>query len=186
MVMKFYYVQKMQKDFKKWQCSQALERFRKWDEGRNNLFVILLFLFFTLVDVEVLELEGLLVSSNDTEPVTELVLLQETLGKVLEITLGEGNVGSDGDLGVSATGNLDGITKVVGAVVNLDAVMEVLLESSSIEDLVVSGTRAVNDELLVLLGSSSLSGGHYYRYRGEKRKFHKFSKDSKHKKKIFL
>jgi hypothetical protein len=150
----------------------------------NNLLVILLLLFFTLVDVEVLELEGLLVSGNDTEPVTELVLLQETLGEVLEVTLGERNVGSDGDLGISTTGNLDGFTKVVGTALDLDAIVKVLLESSGIEDLVVGGTRAVNDELLVLLGGSRLGGGHHYRYRGEKRKFDKFAKNPNIKKNI--
>lgn len=149
----------------------------------KNLLVILLLLFFTLVDVEVLELEGLLVSGNDTEPVTELVLLQETLGEVLEVTLGERNVGSDGDLGISTTGNLDGITKVVGAALDLDAIVKVLLESGGIEDLVVGGTRAVNDELLGLLGGSRLGGGHHYKYRGGKRKFYKFAKNPNIKKK---
>jgi hypothetical protein len=55
-----------------------------------------------------------------------LVLLQELLGEVLEITLGEGNVGNNGDLVVSRTRDSDSLTEVVGTTINLDTVMKVL------------------------------------------------------------
>ena len=68
----------------------------------------------------------MLVSSNNTEPITDLVLLQELLGKVLEVTLGESNVGNNGDLVVSRTRDSDSLTEVVGTTINLDTIMKVL------------------------------------------------------------
>lgn len=46
--------------------------------------IVLLFLII-LVDLEVSEFVALLVSSDDTQPVTEVVLLQVLLGQVLEV-----------------------------------------------------------------------------------------------------
>ena len=66
------------------------------------------------------------VSSDNTEPITNLVLLQELLGEVLEITLGESNVGNNGDLVVSRARDSDSLTEVVGTTINLDTIMKVL------------------------------------------------------------
>jgi len=55
-----------------------------------------------------------------------LVLLQELLGEVLEVTLGEGNVGNNGDLVVGRARDSDSLTEVVGTTINLDTVMKVL------------------------------------------------------------
>ena len=110
-----------------------------------------LFLILILVlvgDVEVAELIGTLVRGNDTEPVAELVLLEELLGKVLEVTLGELLVGGDGDLGVITTDDGDLVGQTTGAALDLDAIVEELLESRSIENLVTSGAGAVDDELV--------------------------------------
>ena len=55
---------------------------------------------------------------------------------------------NDLDLAIALLADLDGITKVTGAALNLDAVVQELLESLDVEDLVVDGLRAVDDELL--------------------------------------
>ena len=91
---------------------------------RYNLF----FVFISLIvgNVEVTELEGLLVSSNDAQPITDLVLLQELLGQVLQVTLGESNVGDNSDLVISGTGDNNGFTQVVGTAFNLNTVMKEL------------------------------------------------------------
>ena len=68
----------------------------------------------------------MLISSNNTEPITDLVILQELLGEVLEITLGESNVGNNGDLVVSRARDSDSLTEVVGTTINLDTIMKVL------------------------------------------------------------
>lgn len=118
-----------------------------------HLFFIFLF-FFLLVDVVVFENISLLVSGNDTEPVTELMLLEETFGKVLKISLGEVDGSSDSEL-IVATSNLDDVIKVIGTAFDLDMVMEVLFISGNVKDLVVGRGGAVNDELVSfrLLGS---------------------------------
>jgi len=51
------------------------------------------------------------------------------------------------DLALTLLGDLDNISKVSGAAVNLDAVVEELLESSHIEDLVRRRLGGVDDEL---------------------------------------
>ena len=123
-------------------CLFFLEGVRK----KSSLFVILLIVL--VGDVEVTELVGALVRGNDTEPVAELVLLEELLGKVLEVTLGELLVGGDGDLGIITTDNGHLIGETTGAALDLDAIVEELLESRGIENLVTSGAGAVDDELV--------------------------------------
>jgi len=147
---------------------KAIYKCRRERMGRLNhrvvehLFLIILFFIFTLVDVVILKQVSLLISGDDTEPVTKLMLLEEALGKVLEVSLGEMNGSVDGDL-VVGTDNLDLVFKVVGTAVDLDVVMEVLLIGGNIKDLVRGRTRAVDDKLAAfrLLGSGSrLSNGH--------------------------
>ncbi len=53
-------------------------------EKGNNLFGLLSLL--VLIDVEVSQLVGVLAVGNDTEPIAELVLLQELLGQVLQVS----------------------------------------------------------------------------------------------------
>ena len=67
-------------------------------------------------------------------------------------------MGNDLDLSIALLRDLDGVAEVAGAALNLDAVVKELLESLDVEDLVVDGLRAVDDELLgdllALLGGS--------------------------------
>ena len=78
--------------------------------------------------------------------------------QVLQVAAGELLVRNDLDLAIALLADLDGITKVTGAALDLDAVVQELLESLDVEDLVVDGLRAVDDELLgdllALLGGS--------------------------------
>lgn len=60
------------------------------------------------------------------------------------------------DLSLSLLGDVDDVSEVSGAALNLDLVVQELLESSDIEDLVGSGLGSVDDELegdLLLLSS---------------------------------
>lgn len=80
------------------------------------------------------------------EVVTELLLLQVLLGKVFKVSLGEGELGGDIDLGlVPGQSNLG--AKVSGLAVHLDLVVEELLEVSNIKDRIGHGGAAVNDKL---------------------------------------
>jgi hypothetical protein len=67
--------------------------------------------------------------------------------QVLQVAAGELLVRDDLDLALALLGDLDDVAEVTGAALDLDAVVQELLESLEIEDLVVDGLRAVDDEL---------------------------------------
>ena len=68
--------------------------------------------------------------------------------QVLQVAAGELLVSNDLDLAIALLGDLDDLAEVTGAALDLDAVVKELLESLDVEDLVVDGLRAVDDELL--------------------------------------
>jgi len=67
--------------------------------------------------------------------------------QILEVATRELLVGNDLDLAIGLLRDLNGVPKVSGAALNLNAVVKELLESLDIEDLIVDGLRAVDDEL---------------------------------------
>jgi hypothetical protein len=67
--------------------------------------------------------------------------------QVLEVTTGELVVSGDLDLALTLLLDNDVVTKVVGAALDLDAVLEELLEGSDIEDLVAGRLRSIDDVL---------------------------------------
>lgn len=67
-------------------------------------------------------------------------------------------MGNNLDLAIAGLGDHDVLTKVTDTALDLDAVVEELLEGRDIEDLVASGLRSVDDELLGnLLGLATTS-----------------------------
>lgn len=56
---------------------------------------------------------------------------------------------NDLDLAVTLLRDLDGVAKVTGPALDLDAVMQELFEGADVEDLVVSGLGGVDDELQI-------------------------------------
>lgn len=144
-----------------------------------RLLVVILSL--VVDDVEEAELVDTLGGGNDAEPVTELLLLEELLGaialsafipseiahfacaraqlmyvdvQVLQVAAGELLVRNDLDLALALLADLNDIAEVTGAALDLDAVVQELLESLDVEDLVVDGLRAVDDELSQVLAPS--------------------------------
>jgi hypothetical protein len=73
--------------------------------------------------------------------------------QVLQVAAGELLVRNDLDLSIALLGDGNGVAEVTGAALNLDAVVKELLEGLDVEDLVVDGLRAVDDELLQSLVS---------------------------------
>lgn len=67
--------------------------------------------------------------------------------QVLQVATRELLVGDNLDLAIALLADLDVVAEVSGAALNLDAVVEELLEGLNVEDLVVDGLRAVDDEL---------------------------------------
>jgi hypothetical protein len=79
--------------------------------------------------------------------------------QVLQVAARELLVRNDLDLALALLGDLDDIAEVTGAALDLDAVVQELFESLDVEDLVVDGLRAVDDELLGDLGALLGGGG---------------------------
>merc|ERR1719412_3008924 len=113
--------------------------------------ILVLIVRLLIVDLEVSELVAVLGAGHHTEPVPQVVLLQILLGEVLQVSLGEGDVRSEGQLGLlSLHGEL--LAKVAGLAGNLDALLEIFLEISAVHDSILHWVSAVNKELdLVLL-----------------------------------
>lgn len=63
-------------------------------------------------------------------------------------------MGNDLDLAIALLGDDDVVAQVVGAALDLDAVLEELLKGRDVEDLVVGGLRSVDDVLQARLVSS--------------------------------
>lgn len=126
-------------------------RFSSLDKHRGRLILLVVLVSLVVNDVEELELVDTTGGGNDTEPVTELLLLEELLGEVLQVAAREVNVGNDLDLTLALLLDNDAVAEVVGAALNLDAVLEELLEGGDVEDLVGSRLRSVDDELRYVL-----------------------------------
>lgn len=67
--------------------------------------------------------------------------------QVLEVAAREVVVGNDLNLALTLLLDNNVVAKVVGAALNLDAVLEELLEGGDVEDLVAGGLRSINDVL---------------------------------------
>ena len=67
--------------------------------------------------------------------------------QVLEVPSGERNVGGDDDLALTLLRDHDGVAQVTDAVIDLDLLVQELLESVDIEDLVVGRLGSIDGEL---------------------------------------
>ena len=67
--------------------------------------------------------------------------------QVLEVATGKLVVGNDLDLALALLLDNDVVAEVVGAALDLDALLEELLEGGDVEDLVGGGLGSVDDEL---------------------------------------
>jgi hypothetical protein len=78
---------------------------------------------------------------------------EETAGggenaQVLEVATGQLVVGDDLNLALALLLDDDLVAQVADATIDLDLVLEELLEGGRVEDLIASGLRSVDDELL--------------------------------------
>merc|ERR1719323_2008280 len=110
---------------------------------KYSLFSILIFIVrFLIVNLEVSELIAVLGVGNNTEPVSQVVLLQ--------VSLGEGDVRGEGNLGLLPFhGKL--LSKVAGLSTNLDTFLKILLEVSTVHDAILDRVGAVDEELDLVL-----------------------------------
>ena len=102
------------------------------------------------IELEIAELVGVLVGSNDAEVVTELLLLHVLLGEVLEVALAEVDLGLNDDVSL-VFADSDRAAEVAGLAIDLNAIIEEVREVIEHDDVVVDGKLAVEDELSALL-----------------------------------
>lgn len=92
-----------------------------------------------------------LLDGDESDPVSDLVLLQVSLGQVLQVLAGELGVGDNNNLG-ALLGDSDVVTQVAGVAVNLDVLNQELDVRRWVKHTVLSGGGGVNDKLLSSLG----------------------------------
>merc|ERR1719422_1133874 len=115
---------------------------------KDILFSILIFILrLFIVDLEVSELVAIFSGGNHTEPITQVVLLQ--------VSLGEGNIRCQCNLCfLSLHGQL--LAKIVGLASNLDALMKIFFKISTVHNAILNRVGAVNEELDLVLFSELL------------------------------
>jgi hypothetical protein len=129
----------------------------------TRLLVILI--SFIVDNIEESELVDTLRSRNNSEPISQLLLLEELLcperkvlagckcsrrkkhSQVFEVSSRELLVGSDLDFTITDLLDLDDVAEVTNTAVDLDLILEEFLEGADIEDLVAGRLRSVDDEL---------------------------------------
>lgn len=102
-----------------------------------------------------MQLVLVLLDGDESDPVSELVLLQESLGQVLQVLTGELGGRNNNNL-VTVLRNGNSLTQVSDDTVNLDVFNQVLNVSLLVENSVLDWSGSVNDELL---SSLSVLGG---------------------------
>ncbi|KAL3235505.1 uncharacterized protein RNJ42_02281 [Nakaseomyces bracarensis] len=120
-----------------------------------NLF----FVFFILFWSDLVESQSVrvLLGGDESDPVSQLVLLQVLLGQVLQVLtreLGGGNNGNNGTIFFDG----DSVTQVTDNTFNLDVVDQVLSVRSWVEDTVFSWSRDIDGKGV---GDLLLSSGLY-------------------------
>eukprot|EP00349_Pseudokeronopsis_sp_Brazil_P002223 CAMPEP_0202963234 /NCGR_PEP_ID=MMETSP1396-20130829/7215_1 /ASSEMBLY_ACC=CAM_ASM_000872 /TAXON_ID= /ORGANISM="Pseudokeronopsis sp., Strain Brazil" /LENGTH=170 /DNA_ID=CAMNT_0049684271 /DNA_START=145 /DNA_END=657 /DNA_ORIENTATION=- len=106
----------------------------------------LLFLSIAGADLEVSQFIGILAASNNVQEISQLGLLQELLGQILEVSLGEWKFSSDMNLGF-VRGDFNFSSQLTSLSVHLDAIVKELVEGIDIENFVFHWLHAVNGEL---------------------------------------
>lgn len=121
------------------------------EKSKSLLLILIVVLANDVVEAKLVDTLG---GGDDTEPVTELLLLEELLCQVLEVATGELLVGDDLDLAVVEVGDGDAVAEVAGQAVDLDAGLQEGGEGGGVEDLVVGGLRSVDGVLFAVCQQS--------------------------------
>ena len=109
----------------------------------------LVIIVITLLTDHIEELKAVLalVRADDSQPIPQLLLLEELLGQVLEVPSAELLVRYNLDLAIAQVGDVDGVAEVSCAAVNFDALLEKGCEGGWVEDAVVCWLGCVDGEL---------------------------------------
>lgn len=108
----------------------------------TNLIIILLLLI--IHNIEEPQLIHALTRAHHTQPIPQLLLLQELFGEVLEVAAGELDVAHDLDLVAADLADLDAVAEVACAALDLDALVQELLEGADVKNFIGDGLGTVD------------------------------------------
>jgi ribosomal RNA-processing protein 12 len=118
---------------------------------RSNIRIILLIIIIALLPNNIEELQAVLAltRADDTQPIAQLLLLEELLRQILQVSPAELLVRHDFDAAVADVGDGDGVAEVPRPAVDFDALLEEGCEGGGVEDAVLSWLGCVDCELLM-------------------------------------
>ena len=98
-----------------------------------------------MLDIEVLDLVGWFVDCDDVQELSQAVSFEVLFGQVLEVSLGEGDVGLDSDFLVIG-GDFDWLSEFACFAIDFNSLFEELCEVVGVEDFIFDGFGAVDGE----------------------------------------
>lgn len=122
-------------------CSQSLLQYTALKH------LVLLLIRIVTHNVEELQAVLALAGADHTQPVPQLLLLQELLGQVLEVPTAELLVRDDLDAPIAQVVDGDVIAEVASAALNLDALLQEGGERGRVEDAIGGGLGRIDDVL---------------------------------------
>lgn len=125
------------------QCSEAL----LLDSSRATLHLILIFILTLSNNVEELEAVLALGGADHAQPISQLLLFEELLCQVLQVSSAEFLVCHDFDAAIAEVGDGDSVAKVSCTALNLDTLLEERREGGGVEDAVLRWLGCVDDVL---------------------------------------
>lgn len=123
----------------------------------RTIYLILFNFFVFTTDIEVSQFVIVGGGSDDTQEITQLVLLEVLLGEVLQVSLGERLFSRDDDLLFRGSIKVDLAINLAGLSVDLDVGSKEALQSLRGHNTISNGSRAVDGELGHVLLRSLLS-----------------------------
>jgi len=118
--------------------------------------LLIIILLSIVNNIEESQLIDTLAGRNHSEPISQLLFLEEFLRQVLEITTRELGMSNNLNLAITNLADLDDLAEVSDSSVDLDLILEELLEGGDVEDLVACGLGGVDDEFMGNLGMLAL------------------------------
>lgn len=109
--------------------------------GRRLLLIIISLIIH---HIEESKLINPLTRAHNPQPIPQLLLLQELLSQVLQISSRERNMADDLNLPLSTLADRNLITQVPSSSLNLDLIMQKLLECGEVEDFIGYWLAAVD------------------------------------------
>ena len=105
--------------------------------------------FLVVLDFEISELIGVLAGSKDSKEFLKILFLEVFLGKILEVSLGEWDLGFNNN-GIFISSDGDVGSEVSGFVLNLDSLGKIVNEILKDNNVILNWEFAVNVEFLGL------------------------------------